>query len=159
MEGSIPVRMAEIQFSPSGDAVFVLPGLGSCIGLVIYDPERRLAGMAHVMLPDSTQARESAQPGKFADTAVDALVLGLVERGARRAKLVAKMAGGAQMFGTIPSLNVGERNAQAVRGALQKKCIPVLACDVGGSSGRTIHFEVATGELWVRSRGGEARPW
>lgn len=148
------VGMSQILLAESPQTSFVVPGLGSCIAVVIYEPKRRLAGMAHVLLPDSTQAASVELPGKFADTAVPHLIAKLVAQGANPEALVAKMAGGAQMFKGGPSLSVGDRNIEAVMRALAQHQVPVLASDVGGTLGRSIRFEVATDRFFVRRRMG-----
>ena len=148
----VHVGMSEITLSESPRTSFVVPGLGSCIALVIYEPGRRLAGMAHVLLPDSAQTASVEAPGKFADTAVPHLVEELVAREAKISALVAKMAGGAQMFKGGPGLSVGERNTEAVMRALSACQIPLLASDVGGTLGRSIRYEVGTERFFVRRR-------
>lgn len=146
------VGMSEIRLAESPQTSFVVPGLGSCIALVIYEPNSRLAGMAHVLLPDSGQGNASDVPGKFANTAVPRLIADLVARGANPSALVAKMAGGSQMFKGGPALSVGDRNIEAVKRALAERQIPVLAADLGGTQGRSIRFEVASERFFVRRR-------
>ncbi len=146
------VGMSEIALADTPRTSFVVPGLGSCVALVIYEPHTRLAGMAHVLLPDSAQATAVEAPGKFADTAVPHLIAELVARGAHRGALVAKFAGGAQMFKAGPSLSVGDRNVEAVTRALAAHQIPVIASDVGGNQGRSIRYEVATERFFIRRR-------
>lgn len=129
-------------------------GLGSCVGVILYDARLQVAAMAHVMLPDSTIARKNqeVEVGKYADTAVEALVASLKQAGATR--LQAKMAGGAQMFQfkyENQAMRIGERNAEAIRQALQKYRIPIVAEDCGGHNGRTIEFDVATSMLSIRT--------
>lgn len=129
-------------------------GLGSCIGLVIYDKDTGNGGMAHVMLPDS-QGR-SERPGKFADTAVEALVKDLIKSGSRQGSLVAKMAGGAAMFKTFSgNLNIGERNIEAVKGALKLKNIPLAREDTGGVAGRTmVYIPADAGKILIKIANG-----
>lgn len=146
------VGMSEIRFSESSQTSFVVPGLGSCIALVIYQPAMSLAGMAHILLPDSSQAAVVETPGKFADTAVPFLISELVARGAKAPELVAKMAGGAQMFKGGPILSVGERNIEAAIQALARHGVPLIASDVGGNQGRSIRFEVDTERFVIRRR-------
>lgn len=130
-------------------------GLGSCVGVVIFDHRLKIAGMAHVMLPDSTSAKkDNINPYKYADTSLPILLNTLLEKGARRHHLKAKIAGGAQMFSfssTNDMLRVGERNVQAVKSFLEDERIPILAEDVRGSSGRTIEFSTETLLLNVRT--------
>lgn len=126
--------------------------LGSCIGLVIYDPGADLAGMAHVLLPDSSGRRPSELPGKYADQAVPCLRDGLVEFGAHVRRLRAKVAGGAHMFaGTMAPRDedVGAQNIKAVEAALRAVGIPLLGKDVGGPSGRKVEFLLDRQELVV----------
>ncbi len=116
--------------------------LGSCIGLVIYDPEIRLAGMAHILLPDSGGKPRGALPGKYADHAVDCLLEALVTHGAARSRLRCKLAGGARMFDHSMDYHrdIGGSNIASVETALHEAKIPVLGKHVGGSLGRRIEF-------------------
>lgn len=130
-------------------------GLGSCVGVVIYDLQRQVAGLAHVMLPDSSLTKEKKfNIYKYANTAIPYMVDLLVKNGARSYALKAKVAGGSQMFKLSSSSNImriGPRNVEAVMAELQRLKIPVIAKDVGGSSGRTIEFDPATGDLKIRT--------
>ncbi|WP_106497603.1 chemotaxis protein CheD [Lentibacillus sp. Marseille-P4043] len=129
-------------------------GLGSCVGVVIYDLPKQLAGLAHVMLPDSKMAKQKTiNKHKYADTAMDILMERLYSMGARRFELKAKLAGGAQMFqftSTTEIMRIGPRNVEAVEQKLHDFHIPIVAADVGGNCGRTIEFEPSTGELKIR---------
>jgi chemotaxis protein CheD len=114
-------------------------GLGSCIGLTMYDPNLRLGAMVHIMLPES--AGRMDRPGKYVDTAVPLLVKELVALGCKNRSIIAKIAGGACMFeyfGT--NLNIGERNAVKVRIILKEHNIQLAAEDVGGKVGRSVTF-------------------
>jgi chemotaxis protein CheD len=114
-------------------------GLGSCIGLTLYDETAGAGAMVHIMLPDS--AGRTDRPGKYADTAVALLVKELNLLGCKNRSLVAKMAGGACMFEYFgANLNIGERNAERVRVLLKDNHIPVIAEDVGGKVGRSVTF-------------------
>ena len=129
-------------------------GLGSCVGVVIYDPMKKIAGLIHVMLPDSTLGKSTkVNIAKFADTGIPALVEQLEEAGTRKFSLRAKIAGGAQMFqfGSEDTVRIGPRNVEAVKKELRKLSIPVVAEDVGGSKGRTIEFDPVTTKLNVRT--------
>lgn len=145
--------MADWQASDDPSAVFLVPGLGSCVGLVLYDAQAGLAAMAHIMLPQSN-GNLGDRPAKFADTAVPLLVEVLEDRGAKRERLIAKAAGGAQMFRSQGNfLAVGVRNSEAVQAALEAEGVPVLASDLGGTWGRTVRFHIGTWTLQVRSPG------
>ena len=130
-------------------------GLGSCVGVVIYDEKREIAGLAHVMLPDSSLAKSGQiNRAKFADTAVKELVNRLVREGARPTFLKAKLAGGAQMFQFASGgdlMRIGPRNVEAVRKELADLRIQVVSEDVGGNSGRTIEFNVTKCMLNIRT--------
>jgi len=129
-------------------------GLGSCVGVVIYDPMKKIAGMIHVMLPDSTLGKSAkVNIAKFADTGIPALVEQLEGEGARRFSLRAKIAGGAQMFqfGSEDTVRIGPRNVEAVKKQLRNFSIPIIAEDVGGSKGRTIEFDPVTTKLTIRT--------
>ena len=119
-------------------------GLGSCIGLTLYDPQKKSGAMVHIMLPDS--GGRTDRPGKYADTAIPLLLKELDKIGSSNRSLVAKMAGGACMFeyfGT--NLNIGERNTEKVRIVLKERGIKLSAEDVGGKVGRTVTFLPASG--------------
>ncbi|PLT31570.1 chemotaxis protein CheD [Peribacillus deserti] len=130
-------------------------GLGSCVGVVIYDLNKEIAGLAHVMLPDSSLSKgESINKAKYADTAVPELLELLKQAGACPALLKAKLAGGAQMFQFSNGnelLRIGPRNVEAVKQQLERLQIPVLSEDTGGNSGRTIEFDPKQGILNIRT--------
>ncbi|MEQ6375349.1 chemotaxis protein CheD [Bacillaceae bacterium S4-13-56] len=129
-------------------------GLGSCVGVVIYDSNQKLAGMVHVMLPDSSFAKEPFNKAKYADSGIDELVFLLENNGIFRHKMKAKIAGGSQMFqfaSTNDTMRIGPRNVEAVKKKLDQLRIRILAEDVGGQSGRTIEFNPLTGLLKVRT--------
>ena len=129
----IKVGMADLNVCRAPDAITTL-GLGSCVGVVLYDKGAKIAGMVHVMLPDSTQIRQNHNKAKFADTGIDALLAMMAKAGAKTTSLTAKIAGGAQMFAFNSSndmLRVGERNVQAVKEKLRSLGIRILAEDTG----------------------------
>jgi chemotaxis protein CheD len=151
------VGIGHIVASADPGIVISALGLGSCIGLVLTDAQAGVAGMAHVMLPVSRPGA-SGPAGKFADTAVPALVDQVLRLGAQRPRLQARIAGGAQMFGggsAGTTLNIGERNADAVREALKAAGMRVRAADVGGNAGRSMQVAVTGGSVTVRAVGGE----
>ena len=152
MSGVISVGMADFKTAKFPD-ILLTAGLGSCIGICIHDPLLKVGGMAHIMLP-SASGSLGGNPAKYADTALILLLKEIASMGANNSRLRAKIAGGAQMFsfpGKPPVLKIGERNAEAVEQELKKNGIPLLIADVGGSFGRTIHFDVGTGELRIRT--------
>jgi chemotaxis protein CheD len=152
--GETMVRMGELAVSREPGHVLVSLGLGSCIGLGLVDRQRGRAGLAHIVLPLS-QGHTAENPMKFADHAVPELLQRVVALGARRSALEAVLVGGASMFATTSaSLEVGQRNEAAVRDLLKKLRLKVVAAETGGSRGRTIRVDVASGSVTVREAGG-----
>ena len=151
----IKVGMADMNLCSAPDAITTL-GLGSCVGIVLYDATRKLCGMVHVMLPDSTQIRNNQNRAKFADTGIEALLEELLKLGANRRCITAKIAGGAQMFAFSTNndmLRVGERNVEATKRKLAQLGIPILAEDTGLTYGRTIEFYPENGNLVIKAVG------
>lgn len=151
----IKVGMADMAVCAGDDAVTTL-GLGSCIGIAICDPASKIGGLVHIMLPDSSGIRNNTNRTKFADTGIEDLVSAIVKKGGTRSRLVAKIAGGAQMFAGSnknDTIRIGERNAQASREKLKELKIPLLAEDTGKTYGRTVIFYPGTGEYVIRAIG------
>lgn len=151
----IKVGMADLKVCVSPDSVTTL-GLGSCVGIALRDPITKIGGLAHIMLPDSTQIRNNSNIPKFADTGIEELVRQVTLKGASRARLVAKIAGGAQMFGfgsASETVRVGERNVEATKKKLAQLKIPILAEDTGKNFGRTVIFYPETGDFVIRAVG------
>jgi chemotaxis protein CheD len=149
------VRMGEFAVSGIGGATLVTIGLGSCIGLALVDG--RVAGLAHVVLPDSTGAKGELEPGKFADTAVPALLEGVTARGAARTRLSAVLVGGASMFSfatATEELDIGNRNAAAVAERLERHRIRITATATGGAKGRTVRVYPDGGLVVAKEAGG-----
>ncbi|WP_313798657.1 chemotaxis protein CheD [Cytobacillus sp.] len=150
----IKVGIADMNIVKTPDIIRT-SGLGSCVGVVVYDQAREIAGLAHVMLPDSSLAKSGVlNIAKYADTAVKDLVSKLIRHGARASFLKAKIAGGAQMFqfsGGNDMMRIGPRNVEAVKLELAALNIAIMAEDVGGNSGRTIEFNPQTCILHIRT--------
>ena len=155
MANIVKVGMADLNVCKSPDGITTL-GLGSCVGICIRDPIAKIGGMAHAMLPDSTQIENNSNRFKFADTGIDYLIEKMIAAGANRRNLTAKIAGGAQMFafnGDSDMLRVGERNVVAVKKKLQAIGIRILAEDTGLNFGRTVEFYPETGDFVIKSVG------
>ena len=155
MGNVIKVGMADLNICKAPDVITTL-GLGSCIGLTLYDPVTKIGGMVHYMLPDSTQVRNNTNIAKFADTGIDELLRKVVAAGANRSRLVAKIAGGAKMFETTGGSNIGNigaRNAEAAKAILKQKGIRLIAEDTGLNYGRTVELHCETGEFYIKSVG------
>ena len=145
MINTIKVGISDYKVSKAPDTLMTL-GLGSCVGIAIYDKESQTGGLSHIMLPDSTFFTKDIIPEKFADLAIPIMVEEITKGKANR-KLVAKIAGGASMF-NFPDLNmhsnIGERNVIAVKKKLLEMGIPILASHTGGSIGRTMIVNLDT---------------
>jgi chemotaxis protein CheD len=149
------VRMGELAASKTLGDMLVTLGLGSCIGLVLMDRRMGVAGLAHVVLPDSAGHTQVNQ-FKFADHAVPELIRRVVALGARRPMLEAVLVGGASMFAAIGgSMEVGARNEAAVKAQLATARIRVHASATGGTRGRTVRVDPKTGIVLVREAGGK----
>lgn len=150
----IKVGIADLNIAQSPNLIRT-SGLGSCVGIVIYDVAQAIAGLAHIMLPDSNLARQVVRNDyKYADTAIRILIGQLLEKGARRFALKAKIAGGAEMFAfasRTDAMRIGPRNVEATASILHEENIPIIARDVGGHNGRTITFYPETGMLHIRT--------
>ena len=149
----IRVKVADLAVGNAEDTLVTI-GLGSCVAIALYDPDARIGGLAHVLLPNELMARDRSNPAKFPGTAVPALVAEMSRLGARRLRLTARLVGGASMFGNlIPTggINVGERNVLASRQALDDAGIPLVSEDTGADHGRTVYFHLSDGRIEVRS--------
>ncbi len=127
--------------------------LGSCVGLVLYHKRLGIGGLAHVVLPAS-EGRDGL-PGKFADTALPHMLQSLAKLQAHSSGLVAKLTGGANMFGGNGPIQIGDSNAAALRAALNELKIPIVAEHLGGSKGRRVTLDAATGEVEIEIAGEE----
>jgi chemotaxis protein CheD len=138
-------------------------GLGSCVGVALYDDRRKIGGLAHIMLPDSRSMSKKGNPGKFADTAICSVVDEMERLGSKRPDIKARIAGGACMF-TIPGavnprnvpgpclgMQIGERNIEAAKAVLKELKIQLVAEDTGGNYGRTMRFDVSSGKVIISS--------
>jgi chemotaxis protein CheD len=151
----IKVGMADLKIAKFPDALTTL-GLGSCIGIALYDPTSKVGGLVHIMLPDSKSIKNNSNIAKFADTGIVELVSQMIMAGAHRNKIVAKIAGGAKMFATTglsDISNIGERNAQASILMLNELKIPLLARETGENYGRTVELYCDSGEFIIKSVG------
>ncbi|MBO5154138.1 MAG: chemotaxis protein CheD [Eubacterium sp.] len=151
----IKVGMADLKTGKAPDILTTL-GLGSCIGIALWDPTTKIGGLAHVMLPDSTKIRNNSNIAKFADTGIAELVRQMEAMGVPRKRLVAKIAGGARMFevsGSTSVGNIGEKNALASKQKLQELGIPILAEDTGLNYGRTVELNCENGDYVIKAVG------
>jgi chemotaxis protein CheD len=146
------VGIADMAVAKAPHTITTL-GLGSCVGIVLYDKIHKVGGLAHVLLPNAPASGE-INLCKYADTAANELLRRMVSLGAVSSLIVAKLAGGAHMFAGIAQVNVmqiGKNNVEQSLLALRRCSIAVIAQDVGGSSGRTIVLDCETGALTIRT--------
>ncbi len=153
MGKTVVVGISDLNVVKTGDTLITY-ALGSCVGICLYDPLRKIAGLSHIMLPSASASAVKGQDMKYADTAIPLLINKMVAAGAMRSSLKAKIAGGAKMFATTGNSdisNIGDRNVTAVKATLSALRIPILASDVGDSFGRTQSFDADTGTMKIKS--------
>ncbi len=146
----IRVRMAEYHVARNPTLLVTL-GLGSCVGVALYDSINRIGGLIHIMLPENNSQSNLA---KYADTGIPQMITEMLKKGAKKRNMIAKIAGGARMFqieSDNASMKIGERNIEAVHKILKKEGIEIVAEDVGEDFGRTVKFSTVSGDVLVRS--------
>lgn len=152
MDDKLTIGIADMKMA-KGSGMLVTYALGSCIGICLYDPLIKLGALIHIMLPLNMETGRK-NPMKYADTGIRDTLHQLELQGASRARLTAKIAGGAKMFECSGSLgNIGQRNIESVHLNLKKEGIRLLKEDVGGSAARTLLFDVSSGLACVRCYG------
>lgn len=156
-EVRVGIADAAVVYSPDK---LITMGLGSCIGIALYDSGKKIGGLVHIMLPDSTQFKNIVNPLKYADLGVEELLKKMINVGCRKTSITAKIAGGASMF-NFPdkkiSSDIGRRNSEAVIEVIKKLSIPLLAEDVGGNKGRTMIFDSKDGRVTIKSIGSDLK--
>ena len=153
MPDLIKVGMADYKVGRA-PTTLISYGLGSCIGVSLYDPQTKIGGLLHIMLPDSSKSRSNENRAKFADTGINDMLQEVLRMGAVKSRLVAKLAGGSQMFAFANGsdiMRVGLRNAAAAKEILGKLSIPVVAEDTGGNYGRTVQIDLSNGVYKVKT--------
>lgn len=157
---TIAVGLGELHSSKDSDTVLVAYGLGSCIGIAVYDPVVKAGALAHVMLPEPPDSAKNTLTAKFATMAVPMLVETTRSLGCLQSRLVWKIVGGAQVL-SVPGMNgklqIGERNTEMVKKTMQQHGIRIAAEETGGRSGRTMQLFIGSGKVTVRAAGGVER--
>ncbi|MEG6520928.1 chemotaxis protein CheD [Desulfotomaculum sp. 1211_IL3151] len=151
----IQVGIADYKVTASPYRLITL-GLGSCVGVALYDSIAKVGGLLHIMLPDSKQFNNVSKPAKFADTGIPLMISEIKRKGGNASRLTAKLVGGAQMFSGLDEkfvLNIGQRNAVMTKNILSQLGIRVLAEELGGNRGRTMIFDTTTGQVTIRTIG------
>ncbi|MGN0607106.1 MAG: chemotaxis protein CheD [Oscillospiraceae bacterium] len=152
MPDIINIGISDLNVAKS-PGILATYALGSCVGICLYDKIHAIGGLAHIMLPSSTEASKAADnPRRYADTGIKELIELMIKNGASANCLTAKIAGGAQMFQVqLNSFNIGQRNVDSVKKVLERYRIPIIAQDTGSNYGRTVFFNTATGTMQVKS--------
>jgi chemotaxis protein CheD len=155
----IAVGVGDVKLSGNAEETLVTYGLGSCIGVTIWDPVSRVGGLLHFMLPESQSDPEKARknPALYADTGIPLLFRSAYQLGADKQRLVVRVAGGAQVLDGNCVFNIGKRNYLAMKKIFWKAGVLVHAEEVGGNASRTLRLEIATGKLLLQEAGEEAR--
>jgi chemotaxis protein CheD len=151
----VRVNMAELKAEKK--PIEFVTSVGSCVAICLHDSAKKCGGLAHIMLPNSAIAAQEPLPAKFANTAVPALIKEVRKLSGKESRFTAKIAGGANMFPNMNALNIGAKNVDAVKAALAQHKIRLIAEDVGGSHGRRVSFDIATGMATVRKFNGEVK--
>lgn len=149
------VGIADLDVATSPDKIITV-GLGSCIGIALYDKFKGIGGLLHIMLPDSTQFSNVTNPLKFADLGIPILIEKMESKGANKRNMKAKIAGGASMFNFSDKsmvMDIGNRNGIAVKRVLNEFSIPILSEDIGGNKGRTMIFDTSNGTVQIKTVG------
>lgn len=153
---TVTVGIAESNIIKPPDKIMTV-GLGSCCGVVLYDEIHKIAGLVHILLPDSKVDKKLDNKFKYADSGINLLYQQILKSGANQRCIKAKLAGGAHMFNFKNSSNsiftIGEKNVKACKTTLAKLNIPIVSEDVLGSCGRTIVFDTLTNKLTIKSVG------
>ena len=151
-KNEVRVGIADAKIISAPNSIMTI-GLGSCVGIALYDTGKKIAALIHIMLPDSHAFKSVTNPYKFADLAIPLILEEMTKRGCIKKNVVAKIAGGASMFKfSEKSINsdIGNRNIEAVREAINREGIIIAAEDVGGTKGRTMFVESESGKVLIR---------
>jgi chemotaxis protein CheD len=149
------IGVADMKVSNQAEADLITYSLGSCIGVVVFDPVARVGGLLHFMLPESQIDPEKARrnPWMFADTGIPILFKEAYKFGAEKDRLIVKVAGGSQILDDQGFFNIGKRNYAAMRKIFWRNNVLIKAEDVGGMINRTVRLEMATGRVWMKTSG------
>ncbi|RLG56764.1 MAG: chemotaxis protein CheD [Candidatus Hydrothermarchaeota archaeon] len=155
MSKEVNVGIADVR-AGRNPTILITIGLGSCVGIALYDATNKIGALAHIMLPSSKESANSENRAKFADTAIPLAMDMIKKLGGDASKLTAKIAGGANMFSFSNSeATIGERNVMAVKEALKENKVKLIGEDIGGKIGRTMKFDLSTGRVIIRTARGE----
>lgn len=154
---SLVVGIGDMKVSDRSDTRLITYALGSCVGVVLYDPVAKVGGLLHAMLPESSNNRMRAQdrPAVYVDTGVPALFHAVYALGGVKSRLIVKLAGGAEMLEHSKGMNIGISNVEAVKAILKRNGVSIVASNTGGRDVRTLRLDLATGDLILDTVGKE----
>jgi len=153
LQQRVTVGVGDLAVSNNPSAVISTYALGSCVGIAVYDGVAKVGGLLHLMLPDSSLSPEKArkQPAVFADTGIPLLFRNLAGLGAERARLRGFVAGGANVLNGSEMFRIGQRNIAAAKKFVNAYGIRVVKADLGGVNNRTVHLDVKTGQVTLKT--------
>lgn len=155
MSSAVVVGISDCKISGDASVCLTTYALGSCVGIALYDPDARIGGLLHVLLPASMHnTREQGNPFMFADSGIEKMVRDMMLIGASPTRIFARIAGGANMLNTSSVLDIGRKNINAVMDTLEKTRLSVRGSSVGGTLGRSMQLDIADGRVIVRYLGG-----
>ncbi len=157
---TLVVGVADMAVSNDPGAELVTYSLGSCLGITIYDPLKKIGGLLHLMLPDSNidPVKASTMPHMFVDSGVPRLFHAAYNLGADRSRLVVKVAGGAQLLDGQGIFNIGSRNCEAFKKLIAQQGLRIHSEDTGGMASRTVRLDLNNGDMTVKSPGANPYP-
>ncbi len=149
------VGVADMKVSNNIKESIITYSLGSCIGLVIYDPVVKVGGILHYMLPESSidKDKAAARPYMFADSGIPRLFKTAYKLGAVKQRMIIYAAGGAEILDQKGFFNIGKRNYMALKKMFFKNNVMINKQDVGGNKNRTVRIEIASGDIYVKTSG------
>ena len=159
MQNTLTVGLGELKISRDTQDVLIAYGLGSCMGIGMYDPQRRLAGLLHALLPNHP-GNFTDERSRYVDSGIKTLLEEMLKLGADQKRLVIRMAGGANMLtapGFAGTFNIGTRNSEIALVTLNAMKLPLASQEVGGTAGRTVRFYVLDGRMTIRTMGNQER--
>ncbi len=153
------VGISDLKISNKDQDCLVTYALGSCIAVAVYDPQVKVGGLLHYMLPDSTLDSEKARehPGMFADTGIPLLFKSCYKLGAEKRRIIIKIAGGARIMDDTNYFRIGQKNLTALRKIFWKNNVLIDAEDIGENFNRTVRLEISTGRFLVKGLGGAVK--
>lgn len=150
------VGISDVKVSNNPDDVMISYALGSCVAVAVYDPEVKVGGLLHYMLPDSglDTAKAKENPAMFADTGIPHLFKSCYLLGAEKSRMIVKVVGGANMLNDANFFRIGQKNLTAMRKLFWRNDVLIDGEDTGKNYNRTVRLEIGTGRVYVRKSSG-----